>query len=43
VARHQQALLGDQTMVSKNLAAWESINGACSTNFNSHREYVMQS
>jgi hypothetical protein len=34
--RHQQALLGDQSIVSKTLAA---DHGACCTNFNRHRDY----
>jgi len=37
--RHQQAFLGDQPIASKNLAASDSTDGACCTNFNRLRDY----
>jgi hypothetical protein len=37
--RHQQVLLGDKPIASKNLTVEHSTNGACCTNFNRHRDH----
>jgi len=37
--RYQQALPGDRPIASKNLAVYDSTDGACCTIFDRHRDY----